>query len=113
MRILSPRTGGVEAAIAGMNSSRQTLVLDDDFEQVCQLFLLVSGKTRHEGLIMLVGSHPDSSECALAIRAQMKGIEATITFGWPALHQTALLQLIENADQTTRVHVESLCQILL
>jgi hypothetical protein len=36
MRILRPESSGVEPAIAGMNSWCQTLVLKDDFEQICQ-----------------------------------------------------------------------------
>ncbi len=78
MRILGPMTNRVEPAIARMNSSCQVLVIENDFEQICQVFLLVSGKTGHESLMMLAGSLSDSSKCALAIGGQMKRIEAAI-----------------------------------
>jgi hypothetical protein len=43
----------------------------------------------------------------------VKRIEAAIVLRWSALYQTALLQIIQNANQTTRVHGECLRQILL
>src|SRR5271170_8054897 len=113
MRILRPRTSGVEPAIARMDPSCQILVLENDFEHICQLFLLVSGKTGHKSLMMLAGSLSDSPECPLAIGGQVKRIEPSITLRWPALYQTALLQLIQNANQATSVHVECFRQILL
>ena len=79
MRIHSPRTSGVEPAIAGMDPSCQILVLENDFEHICQLILLVSGKTGHKSLMMLAGSLSDSSKCPLAIGGQVKRIEPAIT----------------------------------
>lgn len=79
MRILRPRISGVEPAIAGMDSSCQILVLDNDFEHICQLFLLVSGKTGHKSLMMLAGGLSDSSKCPVAIGGQVKRIEPAIT----------------------------------
>ena len=79
MRILRPRTSGVEPAIAGMDPSCQILILENNFEQICQLFLLVSGKTGHKSLVMLASSLSDSSKCALAIGGQVKRIEPAIT----------------------------------
>ena len=78
MRILGPMTNRVEPAIARMNSPCQVLVIENDFEQICQVFLLVIGKTGHESLMMLAGSLSDSSKCALAIGGQVKRIEAAI-----------------------------------
>ncbi len=78
MRILRPRTSGVEPAIAGMDPSCQILVLKNDFEHICQLFLLISGKTGHESLMMLAGSLSDSSKCPLAIGGQVERIEPAI-----------------------------------
>jgi hypothetical protein len=113
LRILRPRTSGAEPAIAGMDPGCQILVLENDSEQICELILLVSGKTGHESLMMLAGSLSDSSKRALAVGGQMKRIEPAITLGWPALYQTAPLQLIQNANQTTSVHAECIRQILL
>lgn len=96
-----------------MNPTCQILVLEDDFQHVCQLFLLVSGETGHESLMMLASSLTDSSQCALAIGRQVKRIEPAVPLGGPALHQAALLQFVQNANQTACVHAECIRQILL
>jgi hypothetical protein len=79
MRILRPRSSGVEPAIAGMDPRCQILVLENDFEHISQLSLLVSGKTGHKSLMMLTGSLSDSSKCAFAIGGQVKRVEPAIT----------------------------------
>ncbi len=79
MRILRPRTSGVEPTIAGRNPWCQILILENDFENIRQLFLLISGKTGHKGLMMFAGSLSDSSKCYLPVEGQVKRIGVAIT----------------------------------
>ena len=96
-----------------MDARRQVAVFDDARQQACKLFALIASQRSTDDALMLPGDLEHLLAHTFALPCEMEGIQSAVPIAAASLHESTMLQLVEQLHEPAGMHLQYAGELLL